>query len=136
MNVTKLPTVEFAFPGPLRDELVESVRTGAKTASASLLAEYEKFDEPLPAVGDRGTVIDSNGQPVCIIETVDVGVVALQDVTDEHARAEGEDYSTAAGWRTAHEAFWGSAEMREALGEEVALSDSTPVVLERFEVVS
>lgn len=135
-SVTKLPKVEFAFPGPLRDALVEAVRAGTKTASASLLAEYEQLDQPLPAVGDRGTVVDSADSPVCVIEITDVEVVPMEDVSDEHALAEGESYSTAEGWRAAHAEFWKSAEFREALGGNAVLDDSTLVVLERFAVVS
>lgn len=135
-SVTKMPKVEFAFPGPLRESLVEAVRTGAKTASAALLAEYQKLEEPLPAVGDRGMVVDSADSPVCTVEITEVSIVPMQDVSDEHALAEGEDYSTAEGWRTVHQEFWSSDEMREALGEDTVLGDSTLVVLERFEVVS
>lgn len=51
------------------------------------------------------------------------------------ARAEGEDYSTAAGWRAEHERFW----LEEVLpawedGEPPANSDDTPVVVQWFQI--
>ena len=132
----ELPTIEFAFPGPLRDALVEAVRTGRKTGSAALLAELDHHGLPLPEVGDRGIVVDSAGEPVCTIEVTDVQVVPISDVDDEHARSEGEDYSTADGWRQAHTEFWSSAEMTAELGEQAQIDGSTQVVLERFEVIA
>lgn len=48
---------EFAFPGPLRDRLVGAVLRGEKTATCSLLVEWES--EPLPVVGERHAVIDT-----------------------------------------------------------------------------
>ena len=47
----KLPPIEFAFPGPLRDRLLDAIQSGLKTSTSSLLREYEVGDEPLPTVG-------------------------------------------------------------------------------------
>jgi hypothetical protein len=35
--MTELPTVEFAFPGPLRDRLVAAILDGTKTSTTGLL---------------------------------------------------------------------------------------------------
>ena len=43
--------LEFAFPGPIRDGLVARVLSGEKTATSSLLVEWEVEEEPLPIVG-------------------------------------------------------------------------------------
>jgi uncharacterized protein YhfF len=56
--------------------------------------------------GELQTVIDSAGIPVAIIEILGFEVVALGAVDDRVARAEGESYKTAAGWRYKHERFW------------------------------
>ncbi|WP_189039755.1 ASCH domain-containing protein [Streptomyces daqingensis] len=131
-----LPRAEFAFPGPLRDRIVAAVLDGAKTATASLLREYGQEGEPLPAAGGRSVVVDSAGTPVAVIEVTRVRIVALGDVDDGHARDEGEGHSSAAEWRRAHEKFWHSDAMREALGEPAfTVDDDTPVVLESFRVV-
>lgn len=129
--MTPLPIVEFAYPGPLRDRLVAAVLSGAKTSTASLLVQYS--DEELPRVGDRGAVVDSTGTTVAVIETTAVDVVALKDVSRQHALDEGEGYADVAQWRSGHEKFWHSAEVREELGDpNFRVNDDTQVVLERF----
>jgi len=130
------PVVEFAFPGPLRDRIVAAILDGSKTSTTSTVAEYELENEPLPAVGTRGTVIDSDGRPVAVIETTDVRIVRLEDVNLHHVLAEGEGHRSVAAWREAHESFWASQSMHEFLGEMVLrIDDDTPVVLETFTLV-
>lgn len=132
----QLPRVEFAFPGPLREQLVAAVLEGRKTATTGLLREYEHEGEPLPVAGTRSAVIDSTAVPVAVIETTDVRVVPLAEVDAAHARDEGEGHETVQEWRASHEEFWHSAEMRTALGEaDFVVDDATAVVLERFRLV-
>ena len=54
-----LPVAEFAFPGPLRDQLVAAIVAGAKTTTTGLVADYEHENEPLPGPGLRQSVVDS-----------------------------------------------------------------------------
>lgn len=132
--MTDLPIVKFAYPGPLRDTLVAAVLSGAKTTTASLLIQYT--DEALPRVGDRGAVVDSADVVVGVIETTGVDIVALKDVSLQHALDEGEGYADVAHWRAGHERFWQSAEVREELGDpHFTVNDDTQVVLERFSLV-
>ena len=67
-----------------------------------------------------------------IIEVLGSEVVALGAVDDRVARAEGESYQTAAGWRSAHERFWREEVFRDWEGEVPVLDDSTLVVVEWF----
>ncbi|MGW3361091.1 ASCH domain-containing protein [Streptomyces bungoensis] len=132
-----LPKAKFAFPGPLRDRLVAAILDEAKTATTTLLAEYEHAGEPLPSAGRRSVVVDSDDRPVGIIEVTDVRVVPLGDVDIAHALDEGEGHTTVEGWRADHEEFWHSEEMRRALGEPgFTVHDATPVVLERFRIAT
>jgi uncharacterized protein YhfF len=132
-----LPRAEFAFPGPLRDELVASILAGTKTATAALLAEYEREGEPLPKVGDRAVVVDSESQPVAVIETTEVRVIRASEVDQQFAIDEGEGFASVADWRAAHERFWHGEEMRAALGDPaVEVTDDTPIVAERFRLVA
>ena len=48
MPIEDLPVAEFAFPGPLRDQLVAAILDGSKTTTTGLLVEYEREAEPLP----------------------------------------------------------------------------------------
>jgi uncharacterized protein YhfF len=137
MDIDRLPVAEFAFPGPLRDELVAAIRSGAKTSTTGLLVEYEHDGEPLPAVGQRFAVVDSADRRVAVIETTDVRVIRLADVDLAHAVAEGEGYDSVAAWRAGHERFWHGDQLRAALGDPgFRTDDDTLVVTERFRLIS
>lgn len=136
-ELAALPKAEFAFPGPLRDRLVELVLRGVKTASTDLLAAYEHTGESLPAVGARSVLVDSADRPVGVVEVTGVRVVALGEVGFDHVLAEGEGHGSVAAWRAGHEGFWHGAEMRSFLGDPgFVVSDATPVVLEGFRLVA
>ena len=137
MRFEDLPPAEFAFPGPLRDQLVAAIVAGAKTTTTGLLADYEQEGAALPRPGDRQAVVDSAGQPVAVIEMTEVRVVRLADVGLPHALGEGEGYTSVAEWRAGHERFWHSAQMRDALGDpEFTVDDDTLVVAETFRLVA
>jgi uncharacterized protein YhfF len=132
-----LPVMEFAFPGPLRDQLVAAVLDGSKTTTTSLLTEYEGAGEPPPAPGRRHAVADSAGHLVAVIETTAVRVLRLAEVDLAHAVGEGEGYATVAEWRAAHERFWHSPEMRAELGDPgFTVDDDTLVVAEVFRLTA
>ncbi|WP_178945264.1 ASCH domain-containing protein [Kocuria sp. TGY1127_2] len=132
---TDLPLVEFASPGPLRDQLIAAIRTGAKSTTSSLVREYDVGGEPLPVAGQQGVVIDSEGHKLFVIETTEVKIAPFRDVPLEHAIGEGEGYETVAQWREGHAAYWNSDEVSSVLGKDFIIDDSTPVVMERFHVV-
>ncbi len=131
-----LPPYLLGFPGPLRDRLVAAVLSGAKTSTTGLLPEYEAEGEPLPEAGQRAVLVDSDERPVAVVEVTGVRVVRLADVDLRHALDEGEGYGSVAEWRAAHERFWHSAPVREAVGDPAyTVDDDTQVVAERFRVV-
>ncbi|HEY7015915.1 MAG TPA: ASCH domain-containing protein [Streptosporangiaceae bacterium] len=131
-----LPVAEFAFPGPLRDQLVAAILDGRKTTTSGLVADYEHENEPLPHPGLRQAVIDSAGQRVAVIEITAVRVLRLADVDLAHAVGEGEGYATVAEWRAGHERFWHSADVRESLGDpDFTVNDDTRIVAESFRLV-
>ncbi len=132
-----LPTVEFAFPGPLRDQLVSAILDGRKVSTTGLAWAYEVEGERLPMAGDRFLVVDSCGRAVAVIEDTEVSVVPLGDVDLAHAEGEGEGHLTVAEWRAAHEAFWRSDPMLAKVDDSAfTVDDSTLVVLERFRLVA
>jgi uncharacterized protein YhfF len=132
-----LPVAEFAFPGPLRDQLVAAILDGTKTTTTGLVANYEYEGEPLPQPGQREAVVDSAGNRVAVIELTAVRVVRLADVDLAHALGEGEGYTSVAEWRAGHEEFWHSAEMRAALDDpDFTVHDDTMLVAEEFRLVS
>ncbi|MFJ7497954.1 ASCH domain-containing protein [Streptomyces sp. NPDC097727] len=136
MNLDDLPTVEFAFPGPLRDQLVAAILSGAKTTTSGLVLEYERENEPLPKVGQQSAVVDSDGRRIAVIELTEVRVIRLADVDLQHALDEGEGDTSVAEWRAGHERFWHSAEVREELGDpDFTVDDDTRVLAQRFRLV-
>jgi uncharacterized protein YhfF len=136
MNLDDLPRMEFAFPGPLRDQLVSAILSGAKTTTSALVVEFERENEPLPQVGWRLAVVDSEDRRVAAIELTDVRVVRLADVDLRHALDEGEGDESVAQWRSGHESFWHSAEIRAELGDpDFTVNDDTLVLAQRFRLV-
>lgn len=137
MESGRLGVGEFAFPGPLRDQLVAAILAGAKTTTSGLVADYDHEEAPLPRPGDRDVVIDSAGEPVAVIETVAVRVVRLADVDLAHALGEGEGYRSVAEWRAGHEDFWHCDEMRAAIGDPAfTVDDDTQVVAVTFRLIT
>jgi uncharacterized protein YhfF len=136
-DLASLHTWGFGDPGPLRDELTAAALSGAKTTTASLLADFEIEGEVLPEVGQRDILIDSAGQPVAVVETITCRISRLADVDDQHAIDEGEGYADAAEFRVSHEEYWNSYldDVRTKLGDpHFAIGDDTPIVLERFRI--
>jgi uncharacterized protein YhfF len=122
------PPFELAYPGPLRDQLVAAVLSGAKTSTSSLLDEYTG-DDPLPVAGQRYVLVDSDLRAVGLVEVTEVGTLPLNEVDLQFAREEGEGYESVAAWRRAHERFW------NANAPGITVDDSTIVVAERFRLV-
>ncbi len=137
-EIAGLPVAEFAFPGPLREELIAAILRGEKTATAGLLSDFEREGDAIPQPGERQVVIDSAERPVAIIETVEARVIRAGDVDEAFAREEGEGFESVADWRAAHERFWhGYAdETRAFLNDpDWHVTDDTLIVAERFRLI-
>jgi uncharacterized protein YhfF len=116
----------WAF-GDDADALARLVKIGTKRATTSLFSEYEAEQEPLPEPGNLSVILNSSGEPTCVIRTTRVDVSRFGDVDAEFAREEGEGDGSLEYWRRTHERFFAS------LGS--AADDDTMVVLERFELL-
>ena len=137
MEAGRLAVGEFAFPGPLRDQLIAAILDGTKTTTTGLVDDYERDGEPVPRPGDREVVIDSAGEPAALIEIVQVRVVRVGDVDLAHAVGEGEGYASVADWRAGHEAYWHSDAMRTCVGDPAfTVDDDTPAVALEFRTVT
>ena len=102
------------------------VRDGPKRATASRVSDYGP-DEPMPAPGDLSVILDGDGEPLCVIRTTAIEVRAFGEVDEEFAWTEGEGDRSLTYWREAHIPFFTS------YGG--SLDETTPVVLERFDLV-
>ena len=136
MNLDDLPPAEFGFPGPLRDQLVAAILSGAKTSTTGLVIDYEHDNASLPSVGQLSAVVDSADRRIAAIEVTEVRVLRLADVDLPHVLDEGEGDESVAQWRAGHERFWHSAEIRAELGDpDFTVNDDTLIVAERFRLV-
>jgi uncharacterized protein YhfF len=134
-----LPRAEFGFAGTgLRRRLVEAVLAGDKTATAGLLADYERDGEAPGRSGDRQVVLDVDDREVAVIELTEVTIRRMAEVDLQFAIDEGEGFASVADWRAAHERFWSGYidEIRAGTGDPMfSLTDDTLVVCERFRLV-
>jgi uncharacterized protein YhfF len=128
---TPFQTWYFGDNRALADELVELVVAGRKTATASLYWEYEAGQEILPEVGGFSLITDFDGNPRCVIETVEVRILPFDEVDPQFAAAEGEGDLSLDYWRRAHWNFFSRA--CERLGRQP--DARMPVVCERFRKV-
>ena len=113
------------------NSLADLVLQGKKVATASLLWEYESEGKRAPQPGDLSVVTNWDGQPWCIIETMEVQVQAFEDVDEEFATAEGEGDRSLLYWREVHWAYFGR--VCEKLNRKRSLQ--MPVVCERFKII-
>lgn len=121
----------FGDSAEMADELGQLVAAGVKTATCSLLWEYEGEGEALPETGDLSIILDGAGRPICLIETIEVRIQAYYEVDSQFAYEEGEGDRSLDYWRQAHWRFFGR--VCAALGRRPSLA--MPLVCERFRVI-
>ncbi len=113
------------------DEGVRLILSGEKTATSSLLWEYEESGKPLPYVGALSVLEDGAGNPVCVIETNWVEIIPFDEIDAKFARDYSETDGTLEHWR---EVFWDYySEECEKSGWKML--QTTPMVCERFHVI-
>lgn len=112
------------------DGLLDLVLAGIKTGTASSVWDYEATGDRMPEVGDLSVILDGAGAPRAVIRTTSVQVVPFNEVTAEHAHAEGEGDRSLAAWREIHERFW-----REHSEGPRGWAADMPVLCERFMLV-
>ncbi|MCJ7567900.1 MAG: ASCH domain-containing protein [Anaerolineales bacterium] len=121
----------FGNTSEMADNLGDLVKRGVKIATASLAWAYEAEGEPYPDVGGISIILDGRGDPMCIIETTGVEVIAFNSVGEKHAYEEGEGDRSLDYWREVHWAFF--AEECRSIGREPA--GDMPVVCEKFRLL-
>ena len=115
----------------MANELLELVIEGKKRATGASLWSVEDEGKRPPIPGDLSIVTNWAGEPMCIIETTDVDIVAFRDVTDDFAAAEGEGDGSLEYWRECHRDYF----TRECDKSGREFSEDMLVVCERFRVV-
>ena len=102
-----------------------------KTATSSLLWEYEASGKALPPLGNLSVVENGRRAPVCIVQTTWIETIRFDDVDAQFALEYGEGDRTLQGWR---KMFWSYySNLCAALGRE--MSRDAPLICERFLVI-
>jgi uncharacterized protein YhfF len=121
----------FGNTPEMADRLGELVRQGIKTATSSLVWTYDAEDSPYPKLNDTSIILDGRGDPLCIIETIEVEIRPYLEVDELHAYEEGEGDRTLAYWRKVHWQFF--SEECESIGKEP--SEEMLVACEKFKLL-
>lgn|GEM_PF-653557 len=96
-----LKTFQFGDSPELADRLASLVVAGVKTGTCSAA-----IHGPDAEIGERQICLNSAGQPVCEVETVDLQTLPFDAVTPEMAALEGEGDLSYDYWRDAHIEFF------------------------------
>jgi uncharacterized protein YhfF len=115
----------------LADELADLIARGDKTATSTLLRHYEESGEPLEQAGDLIVVLDSKGQPRCVIEMTEIETRPFRDVDAGFARDYGEGGISLPWWREHLGAYYA----RQSAAKGWPFDENTPLVCKRFRLV-
>ena len=115
----------------MADELGALIVKGIKTATCSALWEWQAENNPIPQTGLITIALDGRGEPLCIVETIEVAVHKYSEVDTDFARDEGEGDLSLEYWREAHRNYF--SRVLPKVGKE--FSEDMPLVCERFRVI-
>ena len=115
----------------MADELGALIVQGSKTATCSAFWEWEAEGNPIPQAGLITSALDGRGEPLCIVEAVEVTVRKYNEVEADFAREEGEGDLSLNYWREAHKNYF--SRVLKKIDRE--FSEDMPLVCERFRVI-
>ena len=115
----------------LANELAGLVLAGIKTATCSSVWAYEREGGTLPTEGQCSVILGGDGEPLCIIETVEVNVRPFNQVDAQFAYDEGEGDRSLTAWRAMHWRYFTRTLAQHGLQP----SEEMPLICERFRVV-
>jgi uncharacterized protein YhfF len=118
-------TFKFGDGPELSSFLIGLVRAGKKTATCGALRDFEGGGEAMPEVGRTDIVLNWDGSPALVVETLELTQTRFCDVSADFALAEGEN-DTLEGWQKDHQHYF---ERNGGFDPEMML------VCERFKVV-
>ena|SRR5687768_2385566 len=115
----------------LADELGTLIAQGTKIATCSAVWEWEAEGNPIPEVGYITVVLNGRGEPLCIVETIEISIRKYNEVDADFAREEGEGDLSLNYWREAHRNYF--SRVLHKIGKE--FSEDMPLVCERFRII-
>lgn len=130
MNIENLEKWKFGITEGLCNELLDMVIKGKKRATTSSLAGFDFSGEKIPEVGEYSVITDWEGNPRCLVRTVQIVPMKYKDMTFDLARLEGEDENLES-WRDNHERFF----RQEGAEYGYEFSEELDIIFEEFEVI-
>ena len=109
-------------------KICEHVIAGEKTGTFSLPWFYTVHVETKPDIGDFVILLDYDGDPQALLQTVGLTLVTFGEIDATHTALDGPSVRDLAVWRGIHTNYWNG--LLEPLGKKV--SDAMPVIVERF----
>ena len=122
---------QFADSPEAATKVGKLVRDGVKTTTSSLVWGLEHIGEPLPKVGNIELIVDGNGEPLCIIELINVEIKPFNAVDKKFAFEYGEGDRTLDFWLRDNWDFL--SRWCVEIGREP--SEIMPIVCQRFHVL-
>lgn len=130
-NIQPYVVDQFADTPEAATKVGKLVRDGVKTTTSSLVWGLEQIGEPLPNVGKIELIVDGNGEPLCIIELVEVEIKPFNAVDAQFAFEYGEGERTLSFWLSDNWAFLSRWCME--IGR--TPSETMPLAFQRFRVL-
>ncbi|MGI3169398.1 ASCH domain-containing protein [Pseudooceanicola sp. C21-150M6] len=118
-------TFKFGDTEAFCNELLALVRSGKKTATCAAMSDFGPGKEPLPEVGRQDIALNWDGSPALQMETLEVHVLPIGEVTDEMVAPMAE-FEDAADYRAQYQAYF------ERQG---SWTPDMMVMVERFKVI-
>jgi uncharacterized protein YhfF len=95
----------FGDSPAMADALLALVLSGKKTATCGALRDVKLGKAVTPQVGRRDVVLDGQGRPAAVVETLEVKIRRFDEIPEDFALAEGEgDFDD---WRVGHISYFG-----------------------------
>src|SRR3989344_5502517 len=127
----KIPSWKFGDTKEETDSLIKLVIKGKKTATSSLYESYQRKKIPLPKIGDKNFIQDSNEVERCLIVTSKVKIKPFNKITKAFAKKEGEGDRSLAYWRNVHKRFF----KKRLKKQNMKWNNNTLIVCEEFKLL-
>jgi len=98
-------TFKFGDGPELSSLLIGLVRSGKKTATCGALRDFADGGEAMPEAGRTDIVLNWDGSPALVVETLELTQTRFCDVSADFALAEGEN-DTLEGWQKDHQSYF------------------------------
>jgi len=108
--------------------LVELIRTGRKTGTFSLAAEFDATGQPPPRAGEYLLITDFEGVPGCCVRLDVVQTLPFDRIGADWVQVEGPALRDLEAWRKVHEEYW----TRLLAGWGRKFDGSAAVICQRF----